>query len=532
MKKIGIILAVLAVLLMAVIGGGLFAGYKITNSETIMKNVTVGGIELGGLNRSQADEKLIESGWQARMETPLSVTLPGGRSFTVDPVKAGFVMPAEDAVDAAYIYGHDRNMVENLITYLKLMGEQVDINSLYALIDEDYINGCIDNGFADLTEYMGTDEYTADLKAGELKLKKGWNQLSFDRKDLFNEIVRALSEGRTELEYTKLARELTAPDFDAIADRLRSEPKDAFYSDDGFFTVTDEVVGCDMDAAGAKSIWDKAKAGDEVVIPLKVTFPETTGDYLRSRLYCDLLGACTTKFPASGEARRENLRLALDKINGYILYAGDEFSYNDVVGERTEEAGFRPAPAYVNGDTKDEIGGGVCQVASTLYASTVFAFLETVDRTCHYFPPSYMQMGTDATVTIPKEGKAINFRFRNNKEYPIKIVTYFDNENSNMTVEIWGTLMDYDYMPVEFNNTYGWEFDYDRFIDPAYTDREGVSIQLSHETYMFEDDVGPGYRTLTHRVVTDSEGTVLEDTIINPETKNGHAMDTYYIHQQ
>ncbi len=240
----------------------------------------------------------------------------------------------------------------------------------------------------------------------------------------------------------------------------------------------------------------------------------------------------TTKFPNSGENRRSNLELATSKIDGMIMYPGDEFSYNEVVGQRTEEAGFLPAPAYVDGDVKDEIGGGACQVSSTLYAATLFSFLETVERECHYFPVNYMQMGTDATVTIPEGGgRSIDFKFRNSRNYPIKLVGIFNNEESTLTFEIWGTLEDDDYMPVEFDSSYSWTYDFDKFIDPAYPDRDGYTIKLTHETYGFEDDVGSGYRTLTHRQVIDADGNIVVDEITNTKLANGnYAMDTYYQH--
>ena len=268
-----------------------------------------------------------------------------------------------------------------------------------------------------------------------------------------------------------------------------------------------------------------------MTVPLDIVWPEVTGEQLRGQLYHDLLGACLTKFPNSAENRRSNLNLCAERINGFILYPGETFSYNEVVGERTEEAGFLPAPAYVNGDVKDEIGGGACQVSSTLYAATAFAFLETVDRSCHVFPVNYMQMGTDATVTIPAEGKSIDFKFRNNKNFPIKIVTDFNDEERTISVEIWGTLEDDDYMPVEFDNTYGWTYDYDRFIDPAYPDREGYTIKFLVDIYNgTEEDGRFFYRTITHRQVIDQEGNIVEDTILNPGEPGKYAMDTYYEH--
>ena len=113
----------------------------------------------------------------------------------------------------------------------------------------------------------------------------------------------------------------------------------------------------------------------------------------------------------------------------------------------------------------------------------------------------------------------------------MKLVGIFDNEASTLTFEVWGTLEEGDYMPVEFDNSYTWQYDYHRYIDPAYEDREGYAIKFQTEIYGFEDDIGMGYRTLTHRLVLDMEGNVVSDEIINKKLENGnYAMDTYYQH--
>lgn len=520
------------VLLLAIIGGGVFAGYEITQSSANLPNVYVGSIAVGKLDAEQTRAALTQQGWETRVSTPLKVTTLGGQSFEVDPVKAGAVLSVDDAVSAAHAYGHSVNIIDNLFTYIKALVGAVDINAESQNISNEYIDSCIDEGIAAVNEYMGTEEYTVDAKAAEMTMKKGWNQIEFDKEAFRDSIIAALEKGETELSYTTLAKELSAPDFDAIHKELEHDPVDAYYSDDGKFEVTDEIVGCKFDVSQAEKLWNDADPGDEVKIPLDIVWPEVTGDELRGRLYRDLLGTMTTKFPNSGENRRSNLELATSKIDGMIMYPGDEFSYNEVVGQRTEEAGFLPAPAYVDGDVKDEIGGGACQVSSTLYAATLFSFLETVERECHYFPVNYMQMGTDATVTIPEGGgRSIDFKFRNSRNYPIKLVGIFNNEESTLTFEIWGTLEDDDYMPVEFDSSYSWVYDFDKFIDPSYPDRDGYTIKLTHETYGFEDDVGSGYRTLTHRQVIDADGNIVVDEITNSKLSNGnYAMDTYYQH--
>lgn len=520
------------VLLLVIVGGGVFAGYEITQSSANLPNVYVGSIAVGKLDAAQTRDALTNQGWETRVSTPLKVTTLGGQSFEVDPVKAGAVLSVDDAVSAAHAYGHSMNIIDNLFTYIKALVGAVDINAESQNISNEYIDSCINEGISAVNEYMGTEEYTVDAKAAEMTMKKGWGQIEFDKAAFREAIIDALEKGETELSHTTLAKELSAPDFDAIHKELEHDPVDAYYSDDGKFEVTDEIVGCKFDVSQAEKLWNDADPGDEVKIPLDIVWPEVTGDELRGRLYRDLLGTMTTKFPNSGENRRSNLELATSKIDGMIMYPGDEFSYNEVVGQRTEEAGFLPAPAYVDGDVKDEIGGGACQVSSTLYAATLFSFLETVERECHYFPVNYMQMGTDATVTIPEGGgRSIDFKFRNSRNYPIKLVGIFNNEESTLTFEIWGTLEDDDYMPVEFDSSYSWVYDFDKFIDPAYPDRDGYTIKLTHETYSFEDDVGLGYRTLTHRQVIDADGNIVVDEITNSKLSNGnYAMDTYYQH--
>ena len=96
---------------------------------------------------------------------------------------------------------------------------------------------------------------------------------------------------------------------------------------------------------------------------------------------------------------------------------GETFSYNKVVGARTPAAGYKDAPTYVNGEVVDGIGGGICQITSTLYNAVVFANLGIVERYNHQFVPSYVTASRDATVVYG----ALDFKFKNNRKYPIKI---------------------------------------------------------------------------------------------------------------
>ena len=534
MKALRTILILILVLLILAVGGGLYATLHVDNLVTSFPKLSIrsisGDIPVGGMTKAEIVETLNANGWKDRISTPLTVTTLGDQSFSVDPLKSGVVLTAEDVADFVYAYGRSSNPIENMLAWVHDLIQPVTLELPDLNADRAYLLSLIEENQAAVTELLGETEYVPEYEEGRLALVKGWGQLELDREALCDAIIEALKEGRTELSFTGLAKDLTSPDFQAIYTELKKEPQDARFTDDGRFDVIDETVGCSFDVAAAKQMWEAAAPAETIEIPMEVTWPDVTAEYLRSTLFHDLLGACTTNYWNSTENRCSNVQLASSKINDTILYPGDVFSYNEVVGERTTEAGFLPAPAYVNGDVKDEIGGGACQVSSTLYCSTVFAFLETVERENHYFPVHYMQLGTDATVTIPGDGgRTVDFKFRNNKNYPIKIVAYCDTETRDLTFEIWGTLEDDDYMPIEFDNTRGWEFTYDRLVDKAYPDRMGYKIKLEVEKYYFSDEIGDGSRTLTHRLVYDENGELVEDELTNALLPNGGpAMDTYY----
>ena len=132
------------------------------------------------------------------------------------------------------------------------------------------------------------------------------------------------------------------------------------------------------------------------------------------------------------EVRNENVRLACEAINGLIIKPGEEFSFNKTLGERTEEKGYGYAPAYLGGLVVNEIGGGVCQVSTTLYNTVFGAGLSTTTRHSHTYAPQYISPGLDATVSWP----AIDYTFVNDSPYAIGIKASY--ENRNCKVEIFG----------------------------------------------------------------------------------------------
>ena len=157
----------------------------------------------------------------------------------------------------------------------------------------------------------------------------------------------------------------------------------------------------------------KAQYGEIVAIPLEYTAPKVMG---QDALFQDTLGACETKHNTN-ENRNNNLRLLCQALDGYVLQPGETFSYNQVVGERTKERGYLPAPAYSGNRLTDSIGGGVCQGSTTLYNCVLLADLEVVFRACHGAKVTYVPPGLDASVNW----LTTDFQFRNQYHFPVKI---------------------------------------------------------------------------------------------------------------
>ena len=221
-----------------------------------------------------------------------------------------------------------------------------------------------------------------------------------------------------------------------IYEEVHSEPKDAYYTKEPF-QVYPHVDGINFNINEAKELLKENKT--EYRIPLTITHPSVLTKDIGSEAFPDLLGSFTTNYAASNVNRTTNLRLAASKVNGTVVAPGEIFSYNKTVGERTISAGYKDAAGYSGGEVVDMLGGGICQISSTLYDAVVYANLEIVSRKNHAFLTSYTTAGRDATVVYG----AIDFKFKNNRKYPILIK--MSVQNGVAKAEIYGIKEEVEY---------------------------------------------------------------------------------------
>ena len=289
---------------------------------------------------------------------------------------------------------------------------------------------------------------------------------------------------------TDTAEVLTAQE---IYDQVAGEMKNAGY-DSTTDSITPEQVGAEFDVKAAQAALDAAEPGETVEIPAVIQFPTVTAAELEAVLFRDVLGEYTTN--VSGTAnRKSNVQLSAASIHNYVMNTGDVFSYNGVVGQRTAANGYKPAPAYVKGETVDEIGGGICQTSSTLYLACLRGNLEITERYAHRYVPSYVPAGMDATVS--RGGP--DYKFTNNTDYPIKIVTSY--ANSKLTVKILGTNVDGSYgrMTNEQLSTTPWETVYE--VDETLAPGTPETVKTTPYT---------GYKVKTYHTIYDKDGKVID----------------------
>lgn len=398
--------------------------------DTFYPNRHINGIDVGGLTVSEAQSALetrlpaqtiILVNEERQLQTTLTVAELGytAESFAGD---AQFWMDAE----------RDTPFLRRGWAYLATLSGHWPGGAHWPDMDEAVLTKTV----ARLTEVLTEPpaDTSGELDGQTLRITKAHDGYAPESlRPLLSDIASYSQSGYTipvTLE-TLPARDLTAQQ---LHDRLHGEMKNASY-DAASGSIVPEQFGADFDVAAAQTALDGAAPGETVSVPAVIEEPEVTASDLKMLLFRDVLGEARTH--VSGSAGRiGNVKLSAKLINGIVLNSGDTFSYNDSVGKRTEARGFKPAPAYVKGETVDEVGGGICQTSSTLYLACLLSNMEITERYAHRYVPAYIDWGMDATVSWGGP----DYKFTNNTLYPVKIVTEYSK--GYLTIKLLGTNID------------------------------------------------------------------------------------------
>lgn len=411
-RNIFIIILIIFILVIFAIFSTIFSLLNI-NNENIMTGVSINNIDISGLSKDEAKAK-VENVLDEKINKEIKV-IYGEYESTINPKVIDAKFDTNKAIEDAYGIGRNGNIIINNYNILFSLIGKKDIETK-VIINEEETEKLIKDIGANLPGALVETSYY--IEDSNLIITKGKEGLVVNSEKLLELIYEKLNNKNINQEYIEIPVEVIKPeeiDLQKIHDEIYKEPQDAYYNKEPF-EIHAEVDGVDFNIEEAKQIISSEEK-EEYTIPLKITKPEITINKIGTEAFPNLLSTFTTKYDKTNTNRTTNLQLAINKINGVVLMPDEEFSYNKIVGERTISAGYKEAKIYSNGEVVDGLGGGICQISSTLYNTVLLANLEITERRNHQFVTSYLPAGRDATVVYGSQ----DFKFKNNRKYPVKI---------------------------------------------------------------------------------------------------------------
>ena len=468
-RKKASLLAVIAVLSIFLLAS---CGEKLEETNLIAEGVRVMGEDVGSLTKADAIKKIEEKEKTIPKDVRMDFVYEDV-SFSVSAAQIDFKTDLDETIENAYSIGRGKDKKQNKNDIKNAKKGKINLDLVFGYDEDKFLLVCADYLGAKITDpspmnvEIGKDclVVTNAIEGKIVDIKQAHKDIKdtifdFDKK----EPIQIKLKSHTPKNLT----------FDEFKEKYENEPKDAVYTKkDGKHNIEPEVVGVEFDDDKARKIFEENKNSTvSYEIPAKITYPKVTAKALEDKYINNIIATYSTSFAGSSSGRIANIVLAAQKIDGYVVNPGKRFSYNQVVGPRTQAAGFKIAHVYVGTKVVDGIGGGICQVSSTLYNAVVMADLKTVSRTNHSIPVSYVPMGRDATVSYG----TIDYVFENNKPYPVSIKA--KTQGTTLTISVVGT-SDVDYT-VDFVSNFVQSIPYQTVTEEVETLAEGETEVLEN----------------------------------------------------
>ena len=416
-NKVIPIVVSLFIVLFVMIFSVVFALFNM-NNEKILKGISILGIDISDLTVEEAKTKInnaIEERFKDENNNLILKIGENETSVTANTFNAKFDI--DNAVIEADNIGRNGNILTNnySILFTKLFKKEIKPR-LY--LDDSLLSDTIKDINSKMKDAVVDNSYY--IEKNNLIIVKGKAGYIIKTEELKEKIYEQISNIHTNYQTIEIPVEYKEPEpinLQKIHEEIYKEPQDAYVQKNPT-VVHPEVNGVDFKISVEEAEELLKEDKEEYTIPLKITKPKKTINNLGEEAFPDLLATFSTRFDGSNYNRNTNIKLAAKKVNGTVILPGEKFSFNTIVGSRTIEAGFKEGTAYIGGKVVPDVGGGVCQVSSTIYNTALLANMQIVERSNHMFTTGYVAASRDATVYYG----SLDFVFKNSRKYPIKMV--------------------------------------------------------------------------------------------------------------
>ena len=470
------------------------------NNTNIISGVKVEGIDISKMSKEEA-ENVINDKIQVILKRDITLKLDE-YTTTITPEQIEMKFDYEGALNKAQNIAKTNNILIDNYQILKTNILKTNIN-MQITYNKEILSDMIKNINLEIPEAVKQVTYEinddkliiTNGKSGiEVQEDKLEEQIIDNIKDQLKDVINDIKIPTKKVEAKKI-------DIEKIHDEIYKEAKDAYIEDEPFkLHVEENGLDFNISMEEAKRIISEEK--EEYERPLKITKPKVKTEDLGDKIFKQTLSKYTTIYDAGNKSRANNIALACKTINGTIILPGETFSYNKVLGNTTKEKGYQLGGAYVGGKVVKAYGGGICQVSTTLYNSVLYANLEIVERYNHSYAVSYVPAGRDATVSYG--GK--DFKFKNNRKYPIKIVA--NAKNGVVNISLKGIKEDKEY-DIEISSSVLSTTPFETTYQDNNTLAEGKQkiIQKGHN----------GYKSKAYKIVK-YNGKVISKTLLSSDT--------------
>lgn len=433
-----LLLIAVVITAISVFGGG-------EDDGRILRNVYAAGVDLGGMTEEEAKTALKEA--TSSTYTMLDMTIQVlNTTVTLSPADTGARLDINGVVREAMNYGRTGSRAEQQQAQKLAPYSSHTISILpYLNLDTDYIAQAVDdlgkqfstrlaNGYINVAgeaPSMTQETYDPEVVYQTLYVFVGTAEYELDIDELYDQILEAYNINLFQVVAHCPVTAPELPDLQKYFEDHCIEPVDATMDPDTY-EVTKEIYGYGFDLEEAQRLLAEASYGETLQIPMHFLEPDITAELLSGDLFRDILATFSIPVPTDS-GMKANITLACKAINGTLVKAGEEFSFNQTVGQPSIGRGFREVETFLGTEFTKVLGGGMSQLASVIHYCALLSDLEILERTAHAYAPGFIDPGLDADIMWDRW----DLIFRNTTDYPIRIET--EVSNGKVTVRLVGT---------------------------------------------------------------------------------------------